>query len=125
MAATLESTPTGAMHRSRASMAKASGLRKTTIERIWKDFGLELRMVNELKLLTRCSWRKVVDVVARYHKPTDKAMLLGVGRVEPASGPRSVPADAAYGARHARAAHHGYSLIWVRRGDGSTVPSRL
>jgi hypothetical protein len=52
VAATLESTPTGAMHRSRASMAKASGLRKTTIERIWKDFGLELRMVNELKLST-------------------------------------------------------------------------
>jgi len=37
---TLESTPRGATHWSVRSMARASGLSRTTVSRIWKAFGL-------------------------------------------------------------------------------------
>jgi len=38
--ATLEQTPSNATHWSRTSMAQRSGLSKSTIGRIWRDFGL-------------------------------------------------------------------------------------
>jgi transposase len=41
LVATLESTPKNATHWSRSSMATKSGLSKSTIGRIWKDFGLQ------------------------------------------------------------------------------------
>jgi transposase len=39
--ATLEQTPRNATHWSRTSMAQRSGLSKSTIGRIWRDFGLK------------------------------------------------------------------------------------
>jgi transposase len=41
VATTLEQTPPNATHWSRASMADRTGLSKSTIGRIWRDFGLD------------------------------------------------------------------------------------
>jgi len=77
--ATLESTPKNATHWSRTSMAKKSGLSRSTIGRIWKDFGLKPHLVDGFKLSTDPLFvEKVVDVVGLYHNPPEKAVVLCV-----------------------------------------------
>jgi transposase len=50
LVATLESKPANATHWSRASMAKHSGLSRSTIGRIWKDFELKPHLADGFKL---------------------------------------------------------------------------
>jgi len=79
LVATLESTPKNATHWSRTSMAKKSGLSKSTIGRIWKDFGLKPHLSDGFKLSTDPLFvEKVVDVVGLYHNPPEKAVVLCV-----------------------------------------------
>jgi transposase len=77
--ATLEQSPRDATHWSRTSMAKKSGLSKSTIGRIWKDFGLQPHRTDGFKLSTDPLFvDKVVDVVGLYHNPPEKAVVLCV-----------------------------------------------
>jgi transposase len=77
--ATLEETPRDATHWSRTSMAKRSGLSRSTIGRIWRDFELKPHRTGTFKLSTDpLLVEKVVDVVGLYHNPPERAVVLCV-----------------------------------------------
>lgn len=76
---TLEQAPRNATHWSRASMAKKSGLSKSTIGRIWRTFELKPHLTDGFKLSTDPLFvDKVVDVVGLYHNPPERAVVLCV-----------------------------------------------
>jgi transposase len=77
--ATLESVPKGATHWSSRSMAKESGLSVSTVQRIWRAFGLQPHRLETFKLSTDPDFvAKVRDVVGLYMEPPDRAIVLCV-----------------------------------------------
>src|SRR5437763_38049 len=77
--ATLETTPGKDTHWSRASMARRTGLSKSTIGRIWKKFDLKPHLQDSFKLSADPFFvDKVVDVVGLYHNPPERAVVLCV-----------------------------------------------
>jgi transposase len=77
--ATLETTPGKDTHWSRSSMAARTGLSKSTIGRIWKEFDLKPHLQDSFKLSTDPFFvEKVVDVVGLYHNPPERAVVLCV-----------------------------------------------
>jgi transposase len=76
---TLEEMPRGATHWSSRDMAKASGLGRTTIQQIWRAFGLQphrsetFKQSNDPLLI-----EKVRDIVGLYLNPPDRAALFCV-----------------------------------------------
>jgi transposase len=77
--ATLESKPRNATHWSQATMANKSGLSRSTIGRIWKDFGLQPHRTDGFTLSTDPFFvDKVIDVVGLYHNPPEHAVVLCV-----------------------------------------------
>lgn len=76
---TLESVPANATHWSSRGMAKASGLSVSTVQRIWRAFGLQPHRIEAFKLSTDPDFvAKVRDVVGLYMSPPERAIVLCV-----------------------------------------------
>jgi transposase len=76
---TLESVPENATHWSSRGMAKASGLSTSSVQRIWRAFGLQPHRLETFKLSTDPDFvAKVRDVVGLYVAPPERAVVLCV-----------------------------------------------
>ncbi len=76
---TLESTPPGATHWSSRGMARASGLSVSSVQRIWRAFGLQPHRTETFKLSSDPLFvDKVRDVVGLYVAPPSHAVVLCV-----------------------------------------------
>jgi transposase len=76
---TLESTPRGQTHWSTRGLAKASGLSRMTISRIWHAFGLQPHRADTFKLSPDPQLiEKVRDIVGLYMNPPEQALVLCV-----------------------------------------------
>jgi transposase len=76
---TLESLPKDATHWSSRGMAKESGLSVSSVQRIWRAFGLQPHRVETFKLSTDPDFvAKVRDVVGLYVSPPQRAIVLCV-----------------------------------------------
>ncbi len=83
--ATLESVPKDATHWSSRGMARASGLSVSSVQRVWRAFGLRPHRLETFKLSTDPDFvAKVRDVVGLYMAPPDRALVLCV---EPRGSP--------------------------------------
>ena len=76
---TLESAPKDATHWSSRGMAKASGLSTSSVQRIWRAFGLQPHRLETFKLSSDPDFvAKVRDVVGLYVAPPERAIVLCV-----------------------------------------------
>ena len=77
--ATTQSRPSGATHWSTRTMAKAQGISKATVQRMWSAHGLQPHRTKRCKLSKdRRFTEKLTDVVGLYLNPPDKAVVLCV-----------------------------------------------
>jgi transposase len=76
---TLESTPRGETHWSTRGLAKATGLSRMTISRIWHAFGLQPHRTDTFKLSPDPQLiEKVRDIVGLYMNPPEHAVVFCV-----------------------------------------------
>ena len=76
---TLESTPEGATHWSIRTMANRVGVSRSTVNRIWRAFGLQPHRAETFKLSTDPLFiEKVRDIVGLYLNPPERALVLSV-----------------------------------------------
>lgn len=79
LATTLESTPKDATHWSTRSLAKQTGLSRSTVGRIWRAFSLQPHRSETFKLSKDPLFiEKVRDIVGLYLDPPDRALVLCV-----------------------------------------------
>ena len=71
--------PPGVTHWSCRSMAKAAGVSRSTVQRIWDAHGLQPHRITTFKLSKDSAFvEKLTDVVGLYLNPPDKAVVLCV-----------------------------------------------
>jgi transposase len=76
---TLESTPRDATHWSTRSLARACGLSRSSVHRIWRAFALQPHRQESFKLSKDPLFiEKVRDIVGLYLNPPDRALVLCV-----------------------------------------------
>ena len=76
---TLHSTPVNGTHWSTRTMAAATGLSKATIQRLWRDHGLQPHRTETFKLSRDPQFlEKLQDVVGLYLDPPEKAIVFSV-----------------------------------------------
>jgi transposase len=76
---TLETTPRGQTHWSTRGLARATGLSRMTISRIWRAFGLQPHRTETFKLSPDpLLIEKVRDIVGLYMNPPDHALVFCV-----------------------------------------------
>ena len=76
---TLESLPEDATHWGSRGMSKASGVSVSSVQRIWRAFGLQPHRIETFKLSTDPDFvAKVRDVVGLYVSPPEHAVVLCV-----------------------------------------------
>ena len=76
---TLEETPKNATHWTCRGLAEETGLSKSTVQRVWKAFGLQPHRQKHVTLSTDPYFvDKVRDIVGLYLNPPDKALVLCV-----------------------------------------------
>jgi transposase len=77
--ATLQTKPAGATHWSTRSLARAQGVSKSTIHRVWQDHGLKPHLTRTFKLSRDPRFlEKLTDVVGVYLTPPQNAIVLCV-----------------------------------------------
>ena len=75
--ATLQTKPAGATHWSCRTMAKAQGVSKATVNRIWQSHRIKPHRIKGFKLSRDPHFlEKLTDVVGLYLNPPDKALVL-------------------------------------------------
>jgi transposase len=75
--ATLQTTPAGATHWSCRTMAKAQGVSKATVNRIWQSHQIKPHRTKGFKLSRDPNFLlKLTDVVGLYLNPPEKALVL-------------------------------------------------
>jgi transposase len=76
---TMKERPANATHWSVRSMAAATGISHTSVQRIWHEYGLKPHLVRAFKVSNDPEFvAKVKDVVGLYLDPPDNALVLAV-----------------------------------------------
>ena len=76
---TMRETPPDATHWSVRSMARAVGTSHTSVQNIWREYGLKPHLVDTFKVSNDPAFaEKVADVVGLYLDPPDKALVFSV-----------------------------------------------
>ena len=79
LAKTTTETPPAATHWSVRTMAKAMGISRSSVQRIWAEAGIKPHLVARFKVSRDPLFEeKVVDVVGLYMNPPDRALVLCV-----------------------------------------------
>jgi transposase len=74
---TTQETPANATHWSTRTMAKAMGVSKATVQRVWRDNGLKPHLIKTFKVSNDPRFvEKLVDIVGLYLNPPEHALVL-------------------------------------------------